>query len=155
MVESTLTAKCDTVEECIAKINYLLKDNIVKESYSKRLNILVHGINETNDHTVETKEQSKVLFEDFLTNALNIDPKSIGVTDIHRLPQHKVRFAGHKVTLPIVVKLHTAFDKAQIFLKASNLKEYNEEKKKINIRASKVYITVHLPKIFASQKSSK
>jgi len=110
----------------------------------------VHGIDKTNDHTVENKEQSKMLFEDFLANAPNIDPRTIGVIEVHRLPQHEVRFDDHKVTRPIVVNFISHLIKLKSFVKPIISKNITKKGKKINIRARKVYITDHLPKIFAN-----
>ena len=44
----------------------------MKELYDKRLNILVHGLEET-ESVWKTKEKSKVIFETFLKEGLKID----------------------------------------------------------------------------------
>ena len=55
-----------------------------KESYDKRLNILIHGIDEeVNEQNLQTRQK----FEDLLNYTLEIDPKSIPIVDLHRLPQ--------------------------------------------------------------------
>jgi len=120
----------------------------MRDSCSKQMNILIHGIYKLNDKN-ETKTQTKEIFENFLISGLEIDPATIGITDIHRLPQHRVAIRGIPVTHPLIVKLQTTFDKALIFQKAKNLKNYNEDRKQNSAAAADIYITEHLPKIFA------
>ena len=45
------------------RIRRLEKDEVMRESYSKRLNILVHGLRDQGND--ETKEQAKALFKVF------------------------------------------------------------------------------------------
>jgi len=108
VIESILAPKWEQLEKCQATIDYLFKENIMRESYNKRLNILVHGIDENSDGNFETKTETKKIFDEFLKEALNINPKSIGVVDLHRLPQHRVTRHGRKVTRPIIIKLQSA-----------------------------------------------
>jgi len=136
VVESTMTVNNAAIEECFGKIDFLLKENLMQNSYSKRMNILIHGIDEIKDKN-ETKIQTKELFEDFLIFGLKINPATIGIADIQRLPQHKVLIRGIPATRPIIVKLQTTFDKARFFQNAKKLKNYNEEKE-----------TLHLHQIF-------
>jgi len=76
VLESAMTANCNNLNErlneCVYQINCLRKENNARESYSKRLNILIHGVDELKEVAVETKKQTKEIFEQFLGNALEI-----------------------------------------------------------------------------------
>ena len=61
MVESTMTAHRESLDDCLNQIDFLVKENLLRESYSKRLNILIHGIAETDQPTNETKLQTNYL----------------------------------------------------------------------------------------------
>ena len=45
---------------------------LMKESYDKRLNILIHGIQEDNNNVWEKREKTIEKFQDFLKNGLKI-----------------------------------------------------------------------------------
>jgi len=62
----------------------------MQESYNKRLNILIHGIEEDENQVREKRETTIEKFEKFRTDGLNIDPDNIEVADIHRLPQYPI-----------------------------------------------------------------
>ena len=64
----------------------------MRESYDKRFNILIHGLDEIKH---ETKPQTKGIFETFLTEALGLEPDAVRIADLH-LPQHPVTKAGKK-----------------------------------------------------------
>jgi len=53
------------------------------KSYSKHLNILVHGLEETDGD--ENKEQTKAILVSFLNDAHKIEPGSIDIVDLHSL----------------------------------------------------------------------
>ena len=126
------------------RIRRLEKGEVMRESYSKRPNILVHGLKElVND---ETKEQAKALFGNFLSEASEITLDSTKIVDLHRLPQQTIRKAGKAINRPIIVKLLTKFDKDKIFKNINRLKQYNDERK------SRIFITDHLPKLFYNPK---
>ena len=55
----------------------------MKESYEKRLNILIHGIQEDNNNVWEKREKTIEKFQDFLKNGLKINPNEIKLSDIH------------------------------------------------------------------------
>ena len=60
---------------------------LMRESYEKRLNIIVHSIMEDQDTPWEKQDKTKSKFKDFLINGLKIkDPNKIEYVDIHRLP---------------------------------------------------------------------
>ena len=61
---------------------------LMLESYKKRFNLLIHGIDENFRYAWETQEQTKHLVEDFMKEGLKIeDPSKIATADCHRLPQ--------------------------------------------------------------------
>jgi len=61
----------------------------MKESYDKRLNVLIYGVKEDNNNAWEKRETTVQKFKDFLQDGLKIeDPTDIEYVDIHRLPQH-------------------------------------------------------------------
>ena len=61
---------------------------LMLESYEKRFNLLINGIDENFCYAWETREQTKHLAEDFMKEDLKIeDPSKIAMADCHRLPQ--------------------------------------------------------------------
>ena len=80
-LESSTTAKRNDLKKEIKmnqemnqdlsmRIRRLEKNEVMRESYSKRLNILVHGLKEQGNN--KTKEQAKALFDNFLSEVLEI-----------------------------------------------------------------------------------
>ena len=138
-LELNLTAKVETLdilddkmrefEKC--KSDYE-KTAIMQESYSKRLNVLIHGIEEDESNTWEKPEETGQKFETFLNDGLNIDPDDIKLVDIHRLLQYPIKKNGKTVHRPIIVKLTSTQDKNRIFSSAKNLKTYNETRRSYN-----------------------
>ena len=61
-------------------------NQIMQESYNKRLNLLIHGIQEDDKQVWEKRDVTISKFENFLKNGLKIKPDDIEVADIHRLP---------------------------------------------------------------------
>ena len=129
-------------------------EGLMKELYDKRLNILVHGLEET-ERVWETKEKSKVIFNSFLKEGLKIEPHVIHPIDVHRLPQHPVFKNQKKITRPIIVKLADSFEKHLIMKSLKNLKAYNETRcKKKNIETRVKYsCPITCPKNFKSTKN--
>ena len=74
----------------------------MKESYDKRLNILIHCIQEDNSNVWEKREKIIEKFQDFLKNGLKINPNEIKLSDIHRLPQQPITKNGRPVHRPII-----------------------------------------------------
>ena len=103
---------------------------LMKESYDKKLNILIYGIQEDNNNVWEKREKTIEKFQDFLKNGLKIDPNEIKLSDIHRLPQQPITRNG-RPDRPIIVKLLTIHDKNVIFKSAKNLGPYNACVKKV------------------------
>ena len=117
----------------------------MRDSYSKRLNILFHGAEETVGSN-ETKEQTKTAFEILLKDAFELESDAIEIVDVHRLLQYPIKKQGKFVVIPIIAKVLTTFDKDLIFKNISKLKEYNEN------RGSEIFVTDHLPQLFYKQK---
>ena len=130
----------------------LKKDALMKESYEKRLNILVHGLRET-ESPWEKREDSLSLFRDFVKDGLKIDdPTSIAVVDAHRLPQRPIFKNGKRICRPLIVKLSTISDKNKIFGHVKNLKNFNEARNLTLLHDKFVYVSNHLPRDFVLQK---
>ena len=134
---------------------------LMKESYSKRNNILIHGLPET--EAWESREKSLIIFQEFIREGLKIaDPSFISVVDVHRLPQRPISKEGRLICRPIIVKLASILDKERLFKNAKNLKSYNEKRdpnpnssdksNRLKSNRSQVYMTDHLPKEFVAQK---
>ena len=97
-----------------------------------------------------------------MIDRLGLDPKSISLVDIHRLPQRPIVKQGSNITRPIVIKLATAMDKHTVMSNLKNLKAYNLKKQvgfdnkhfhaDSSHRNSSVFITDHLPKEFYKRK---
>ena len=127
------------------------KSLLMKESYDKRLNILIHGIQEDNNNVWEKREKTIEKFQDFLKNGLKIDPNEIKLSDIHQLPQQSITKNSKPVHRPIIVKLLTIHDKNLIFKSAKNLGPYNAMRKESGSTNLNTYITDHLPAKFQEQ----
>jgi len=70
-IEINISSKIEDIDDkvmvnatLLQKIANLEKENIMRESYDKCLNLLVHGLKETEN---ETKQQTKTTFENFLS----------------------------------------------------------------------------------------
>ena len=132
---------------------------LLKEYYDKRYNFLIFGIPDNQDY--EKKTQSLHLVRTYLREALQFpDWENIYIRDCHRLPQQKKQ-AGvltrnqqaqtPSKPRPIVVRLGSVLEKAQIFECCGNLTDYNAEITDVNER---VFINDHLPKSMATQKKA-
>ena len=112
-----------------------------------RINLLTYGLEESNAKTWEGADETRLIFEKFLTEGLKIqDHFAVGLVDIHRLPQHPQFKDGKKLNRSIIVKLDSAFSKRTIFRSLENLKNYN------NGAERKVYVTEHLSQAHVDQK---
>ena len=130
------------------------KAEVMRENYEKRINILIHGIEEDTKSVWESNIETRHKFNNFISGALKLDPTAIAIADIHRLPQRPKFKDGIKVTRPIIVKLVHAKDKNLIYQNLRELKSFNEEKKKSIVNARPVYITDHLLELFLRQKKA-
>ena len=150
-------------DKLLKKINKLEKEALMHESYSKRLNLLIHGLKEKKSTKNETKLETCEIFFDFLLNGLQLDPTKIQLVNIHRLPRHPVSRSGKRVTRPIIIKLANAMDKQTIMANLKYLKPYNEALKRFDheartnyktekMKPKKVFVAEHLPQKFLEQK---
>ena len=127
----------------------LKKDALMKESYEKRLNILVHGLREAESPWKKKREDSLALFHDFMRDGQKIDdPTSIAVVDAHRIPQRPTYHNGKRICRPVIVKLATMLDKNKIFGHMKNLKSFNEIRESTLLHDK----SNHLPKEFVLQR---
>ena len=97
VLEININAKLEEIEEkqeirigveaeLTKKLHQLEKENIMSESYSKCLNLMVHRLEERKSE-IETKQQTKSIFETFLTKTLGLEIDVVDMVDQHRLPQ--------------------------------------------------------------------
>ena len=138
------------------------REALQQESYNKRLNLLIHGVEETEGSIWEKKSETQVKLNEFLKDGLKIDPITLPLADMHRLPQRPVIVRGKRINRPIIIKLTNAFDKNRILNNLKNLKTYNQQRQEEQTHSSKensvqptkwpVYITDHLPQAFLEQK---
>ena len=133
------------------------QDEVAREAYSKRLNLLLHDIEESIQEVWETKQSTLEKFDQFLKNGLKICRSQIKVIDIHQLPQRPLFKQGHQACRPIIVKLSSVFDKQLILSSCKNLKAYNanlfHDGKLTNGKQGRtIYVTEPLPKTFVNQK---
>ena len=130
--EKVFLTDCHELRDRIARLeferNEANKLELQRESYSKRLNYLIHGLEEVGSSAWETKTQTLDIFNKFMTDGLGFDPKSISLVDIHRLPQRPIVKQGSNITRPIVIKIAAAIDKHIVMSNLKNLKAYNLKK---------------------------
>ena len=139
------------------------KGALQQESCNKRLNLLIHGVEEKSS-VWEDKTQTLVKLNKFLKEGLQIEPSSLQLVDMHRLPQRLLIIRVKRVTRSIIIKLKNASDKHRIMsnLKQAYLKIYNQQKREDHSCSSKtnnhqssrspVYVIEHLPQAFLQQK---
>ena len=124
---------------------------LMLESYEKRFNLLIHGIDENFRYAWETREQTKHLVEDFMKEGLKIeDPSKIAMADCHRLPQRIILKNKVRVNCPIIRKLTNADDKHLIFSHLKNLKIYNNTRISLNLKTQ--YVTQQLQEQFENER---
>ena len=141
------------IEKIVTQQNAQEVKEVMQESYDKRLNVLLHGIEEEGDSVWETRDVTLQKIHDFMKEGLQIvDLTSITLTDYHRLPQQPVYRNNCKVNRPIIVKLCNSNDKHLFFSKLKNFKQYNESRKMRDLKPH--YITDHLPKLFQQERKS-
>ena len=167
LVEQKLEKKCQEFESALstavskphlealeAKFNNFVEsinaDQLMREAYEKRLNILIHGLPEK-DNAWETREKTRIVFDNFLREGLKLDPSTVNLDDIHRLPQGPHRTGKIR---PIIIKMATNMDKQKIYSSLKNLKNYNTARSSNANDSSPVFVTDHLPKLFQNQKKA-
>ena len=128
------------------------REQISKEAYSKRLNLLVHGLVEDESVAWEKREETEAISNKFLTEALQLNPGQVKLTDLHRLPQHPIYNDKVKINYPIIFKVASVFDKHTIMTRLKMLEDYNQRQQESCPTAPKVYVSNHLPKEMYEQK---
>ena len=79
------------------------RENLKNEAYSKRFNVLIHGLKEQDSRLVygETREKTEKTVREFFHNALNIkNSENIKFADIHHMPKQPVLKNGKKIQRP-------------------------------------------------------
>ena len=152
----------EVVDELCEQVKQLKIDAVMKDSYSKRLNVLIHGVKEApakpgEENFSESRADTLMIFCRFVSEGLQIvEPSSILLVDIRRLPQQPSAVeVGKTKTRPIIVKLTTQGDKNRIYQSLKFLKFYNHQE--VNPYTGKhypnVYVTDHLPREFEKQRT--
>ena len=141
------------IQKIVTQQNAQEVKEVMQESYDKRLNVLLHGIEEDGDSMWKTRDVTLQKIQDFMQESLQIvDLTSTTFTDYHRLFQQPVYRNNCKVNRPIIVKLCNSNDKRLFFSKLKNLKQYNESRKTRDFKRH--YIIDHLPKLFQQERKS-
>ena len=74
------------------------REQLSREAYSKRFNLLVHGIDEEENNAWETRSTTETKLKKFLIEGLNIENvDDLQILDLHRLPQHPLYRNNTKV----------------------------------------------------------
>ena len=110
---------------------------LMKESYKKRMNILIHGLDENFNLAWETaRDATKAIIYKFMKEGLKIQvPSDIVMSDFHRLPQKPLfNNEGQRISRPVIRKLTSATDKRLIFFLAKKLKAHNDLRRQKNLR---------------------
>ena len=82
---------------------------IANEAYSKRLNLLIHGLDES--EIWEKKETTLLIFKNFLQEGLNLNLQDTNIIDLHRIPHRPISKQGKRLIRPIINKLSNVFEK--------------------------------------------
>ena len=122
------------------------------ESYSKRQNILIQGIEEDEKSVWENRDITIQKSKSFMKDGLGMDFDNVPIVDFHRLPQQPLFKLGKRITRPIIVKLAYMVDKTAIYKAAKNLKNYNRTRREMKQSSPFVYITDHLLRAFQEQR---
>ena len=157
-IENQLTKKINGLADIEKRLSILEKkeekhqdESVMKESYEKRFNILIHGLEEDHSSAWESRQETLKTIHKFMREGLCIEnPSRFVFADYHRLPQRPVYKNRQKVDRPVIIKLTSAADKQEIFARLKNLKPYNEARLLTNYRSQ--YVTQHLPKLFQEEK---
>lgn len=149
------------VENEEKRIETSRKTRLRDELYSRRFNILIHGIED--QHVWEDKSVALRHVRNFLGEKLKIEnAESIKIIDCHRLPQNPITensrelrnrtVSSKKSPRPIIFKLENDFDCKKVWSSESlkNLKDENEKAAANNL--SKVSISRHLPDELRKQR---
>ena len=136
--------KIDSLELKYSQLNKQFVDfkkevyvrNLAQEHYSKRMNVLIHGIEE---QPRENKEQTKKIVCIFSKKCFT--GKDIKLIDCHSLSSASTKIDSRRSNWrPIICKVSTMEEKFRIFSSLVVLKDYNKNNN------SGIFLTNHLPK---------
>ena len=90
--DTSALAEIEKRLQTLEKVKNEQETNLVmQESYEKRLNILIHGLDENPTLAWEKVDETRKIVENFLSDGLQIsNPSSISFVDLHRLPQRSI-----------------------------------------------------------------
>ena len=122
-IENQLTKKINGLADIEKRLSILEKkeeksqdESVMKESYEKRFNILIHGLEEDHSSAWETCQETLKTIHKFMREGLCIEnPSRFVFADYHRLPQRPAYKNRQKVDQPVIIKLTSAADKQEIF----------------------------------------
>ena len=105
-----------TIDDLIRIKNQQERTALQNESYSKRQNILIHGIEEDEKSVWENRDITIQKLKTFMKDRLEMDFDKVPIVDFHRLSQQSLFKLGKRITRPIIVKLGYMEDKTAIYL---------------------------------------
>ena len=141
-----------TIDDLIRFKDQQERTALQNESYGKRQNILIHGIEENEKSVWENRDTTIQKLKTFMKDGLEMDFDKVSIVDFHWLPQQPLFKLGKRITRPIIVKLAYMEDKTAIYKAAKNLKKYNQTRCEMKQSSPYVYITDHLPHAFQEQR---
>ena len=121
-----------------------IKQQILADLYSKKNNLIIHGLPERGEN--EKRDKSLQLVKSFLTDQLKIH-QPIAILDAHRLRARKTNDGRPVKSRPLIFKLSNIFDKNLIMSNLKNLKPDVSSTRQI------VYVNQHLPVSMVKQKA--
>ena len=138
------------LEERIAELelqqeNLKLKNKQEKisiDAYSKRFNLIIHGLKKNRDKAWESREETESVFYKFLSKGIGLNRTYVKLADLHRLTQQPIFEGTVKIDRSIIFKLTNAGDKHAIMSRLKNLKSYNELVKRDDPTAPYVRVSV-------------
>ena len=129
------------------------KERILADLYSKRYNLIIHGLPETDSN--EDRNKSLQVVKNFLKEHLKID-SDITIIDAHRLRSNKtneskVNYSRSPVkSRPLIFRLLNMFDKDLIMKNLTNLKPQDPSP----TARQRIYVSQHLPAAMVKQKAA-
>ena len=126
-----------------------IKERVLADLYSKRNNLIIYGLPETDQ--IEDRSKSLQLVKNFLKAQLKIE-QDISIVDAHRQRSSKnkedrVYTRSTTKSRPLIFKLSNIFDKDVIMTNLKNLKPMDSSIKQ------KIYVNQHLPAAMVKQKA--
>ena len=148
--ENLMTTKILTLEEKFKTLEMkYTKERVLADLYSKRNNLIIYGIPETDQS--EDRNKSLQLVKNFLKEQLKIE-QDISIVDAHRLrsntlKENRMNTRSTSKSRPLIFKLSNIFDRDVIMSNLKNLKPTNTSIKQ------RIYVNQHLPAAMAKQKA--